>query len=141
MRKKEAIRFCQGEHEQFYYEMLERTKKKDCYHQAFFYVMGITEETRNNIRTVFDFSEGRIRPEGLHAGWQTGSTIRAIRLAFNLWNGYVEEGQEALSTPYGVFDCVCAPYFYEGIKLRYPEYARETPESTKWMDAHEKKER
>ena len=56
-----------------------------------------------------------------------GGTVRLTRLAFNLWTGYVEPGDERMSTPYEIFDCSYAPYFYEAIRQRYPEYCRELP--------------
>ena len=65
--------------------------------------------------------------DGRQEGWQTGGTRRLTHLAFNLWNGYVEPGEERMSTPYEMFDCGYAPYFYEAIKLWYPEYCRELP--------------
>lgn len=119
------IRFASKEHENFYYRMLEKCKRKDSYHCAFFYCIGISETTRDHINRVFDFKEDIIEPEGLQEGWQTGSTVRLTRLAFNLWNGYTEHGEEELSTPYELFDCSYAPYFYEAIKLKYPEYCRD----------------
>ena len=42
-------------------------------------------------------------------------------------NGYAEEGQERYFTPEELFCCEFAPYFMEGIKVRYPEYCRELP--------------
>lgn len=56
--------------------------------------------------------------------------MRVSRLAFNLWNGFAEEGYEALSSPYELFDSNYAPYFYEAIRQRYPEYCRELPAET-----------
>ena len=44
-----------------------------------------------------------------------------------LWNGYAEEGREKYSTPEELFCCEFAPYFMEGIKVRYPEYCRDLP--------------
>jgi len=44
------------EHEQFYYDMLEKSGSMDSYHRAFFYVMGIAGEMRCNIQTLFDFN-------------------------------------------------------------------------------------
>ncbi len=54
-------------------------------------------------------------------------------MAFSLWNGcnYNSEkdiDNEKVSDQYNVseiFSCSYAPYFYEGIKIRYPEYTRE----------------
>lgn len=38
-----------------------------------------------------------------------------------------EEGRERYFTPEELFCCEFAPYFMEGIKVRYPEYCRELP--------------
>ena len=54
-------------------------------------------------------------------------------MAFSLWNrcNYDSENDienEKVSDKYNVseiFCCSYAPYFYEGIKIRYPEYTRE----------------
>ena len=40
-------------------------------------------------------------------------------------DGFTEEGRENLYTPEELFCCGYAPYFMEGIKLRYPEYCRD----------------
>ncbi len=102
----ENIRFSSKEHRAFYAEMLIKTRNDDSYHRALFYAMGICEETRRNIHTLFDFKNGGIDPDGLSAPWQTGCTRRLCRLAFNLWNGWTEEGREQYSAPYELFDCV-----------------------------------
>ena len=121
------IRFASKEHENFFFTMLHKCGNTDCYHRAFFYCVGISDTARNNVGRMFDFKQDCIRPEGLHEGWQTGGTVRLTRLAFNLWNGYTEQGDERMSTPYEIFDCGYAPYFYEAIKMRYPEYCRDLP--------------
>lgn len=121
------IKFTSKEHENFYKEMLQKSGNSDNYHRAFFYCIGISDTTRRNAGRIFDFEQDRIIPEGLHEGWQTGGTVRLTRLAFNLWNGYVEPGEESMSSPYEIFDCNYAPYFYEAIRLRYPEYCMELP--------------
>ena len=120
----ETIRFADREHKAFFTEMLAKTRNNDVYHQAFFYAMGICAKTRRNIHSLFNFKEAGIRPEGLAAPWQTGGTRRLCRLAFNLWNGWTEEGKEQFSAPCELFDCGFAPYFFEAIRLRYPEYCR-----------------
>ena len=121
------IKFTSKEHENFYKTMLQKSGNSDSYHRAFFYCIGISDTTRRNIGRIFDFEHGRIKPDGLHEGWQTGGTVRITRFAFNLWNGYMEQGEERMSTPYEMFDCSYAPYFYETVKLRYPEYCRDLP--------------
>lgn len=121
------IRFASKEHEDFFFSMLKRTGKMDSYHNAFFYCIGISDTTRQNVERIFDFDNHRIKPEGVHEGWQTGGSVRLTRLAFNLWNGYAEKGKERMSTPYELFDCGYAPYFFEAIRLKYPEYCRSIP--------------
>lgn len=118
------VRFIDKEHENFYMSMLSRGGSKDAYHRAFFYTAGIADETRRYIHHLFDFANHCIKPEGLAQSWQTGSTSRLCRLAFNLWNGWTEDEKERLSSPYELFDCTYAPYFFEAIRLRYPEYCR-----------------
>ena len=117
--------FSGEEHRRFFYDCLKRSGSTDLYHQALFYTLGVSPDTRCSIEELFDFEENRIRPEGLHADWQTGGTTRLTRLAFNLWNGYTEPGSERDSSPYWCFDCGFAPYMLEGIRLRYPEYCRD----------------
>ena len=128
-RQMSELRFRSKEHRQFFQEMLERSRYKDCNHQSFFYCVGISESARTNIDRLFDFQRDRIKTDGLHDGWQTGGTIRLTRLAFNLMEGYVEKGQERMYSPYELFDCGYAPYFFEAIRLRYPDYCRDLPRS------------
>ena len=115
------ILFKSKEHEQFFFENLEKSKLKDEYHMAFFYVIGIADSTRQNINRLFDFKEDCIKLEGLHDGWQTGSSAKVSLLAFNLWNGYIAE-DVCRSVPDSLFACSYAKYFVEGLKLRYPTY-------------------
>ncbi|MCL6458585.1 MAG: DUF6075 family protein [Gorillibacterium sp.] len=132
----EAICFADKEHKAFYDHMLAKTGNGDTYHQAFFYTMGICMETRRNINSLFDFKRGSTEPEGLSATWQTGGTRRLCRLAFNLWNGWTEEGKEPYSSPYELFDCGFAPYFLEAIRLRYPEYCRSIERTVPRLSQH-----
>lgn len=118
-------KFASKEHENFYYAMLEKCRNTDSYHRAFFYCMGISDDIRKHIHALFDFKMDCIELDGLNNGFQTGGTKRLTRLAFNLWNGFTEEGNECLSSPSELFDCGYAPYFFEAIRLRYPEYCRE----------------
>jgi hypothetical protein len=116
--------FQDSEHEAFYYRMLAECRCTDSYHRALLYSLGLSQDTRAHIQELFDFSDGGIKPEGLTASWQTGGSLRICRLAFNLWNGWSSIGEERYSTPYELFDCEATPYFFEAIRLRYPEYVR-----------------
>ena len=129
--KGELLRDCGGLLEQMGYEIkvvdLLNMEKSHCYHRAFFYVMGIAPETRSNIRQMFDFKQDCIEPDGMHGGWQTSGTVRVCRLAFNLWNGYTDPEHSNAYSPEDLFCCEFAPYFMEGVKIRYPKYCRELP--------------
>lgn len=125
------IKFRSEAHRDFFLEMMGKCKTNDSYHRAFFYVMGIAGETRANINQMFDFKHDCIEPEGMHGGWQTSGTVRVCHLAFNLWNGYTEKDNKDDFTPYDLFCCEFAPYFMEGIKIKYPEYCKELPNTKK----------
>ncbi len=59
------IQFRNAAHRDFVLENLDKCKVNDCYHRAFFYVMGISEETRMNIGKMFDLRGICIIPEGI----------------------------------------------------------------------------
>ena len=124
---KSEIRFVDRDHLAFYNQTLNQSGNNDPYHKAFFYIMGLSGETRRNIQKIFDFKEDCIRSDCIYDGWQTSGSERLTRLAFNLWNGWNSDGG---ATPYDLFDCEYAPYMMEGIRLRYPEYCRELPPQT-----------
>lgn len=60
------LRFASPEHRDFFLDMMSEARRNDCYHRAFFYVMGIAPETRSNIRQMFDFKQDCIEPDGMH---------------------------------------------------------------------------
>ena len=120
-------------HEDFFYRMLARCDNFDVYHQALAYCLGICEDVRRNIEQVFDFKTGCVNPDCLRHGWITSGSARVLRMAFNLYcNGTpsvedMESTDEKLSEcrSYAADDLFCcsyARYFWEAIKLRYPEY-------------------
>ena len=121
----EIIKFNSEAHELFYKEMRTLTNQTDVYYKAFFYCMGICETTRKHIEDLFDFKEGGIMPEHLHQPFQTGTSYKVTRMAYNLWNGFVEEGAESLTTPSSIFACEYGEEFHQAIKIRFPEYYRE----------------
>ncbi len=125
--------FTNEEHEKFYYEKLEQARYQDCYHKALIYTLGISEDTRNHFDQIYDIKSGDIQTECLHQGWQTSGSVRVVRLAFNLYTDGMPSVDDYESRDeqirecreYSVSDIFCcgyAMYFWEGIKLRYPEY-------------------
>lgn len=107
--------------------------KTDVYYKALVYIFSICPETRRHFKRVFDLEKGEINVDSLGEAWQTGSSKKVTRMAFSLWNecNYdsiedFENGEiSRIYNPSEIFSCGYAPYFYEEIKLRYPEYTME----------------
>jgi hypothetical protein len=132
------MRFYDTKHENIFYDLIKRMNNTDCYHSAVAYLIGLDTVCREHIESLYDFDEACIKPSALSEAWQTGTSRKTTRLMFNLWNGYCSDGEtytdadgyesDLPSRMYAVdeiFCCGYAPYFYEAIKLRYPEYASE----------------
>lgn len=128
-----SILFASEEHEKFYYEKLEEVRMQDVYHKALCYCLGINTDTRQNVNRIYDFKSGLVKPECLMEGWQTSGSMRVIRMAFNLYcNGTpsvsdYDDADEKLRecSMYSVeelFCCGYAPYFWQAVQIRYPEY-------------------
>ncbi|MGI6498960.1 MAG: DUF6075 family protein [Oscillospiraceae bacterium] len=117
--------FLDEAHNDFFRKIMERThSQNDPYHLALFYTLGLSDDTRRNIADLYDFAEKGIETEGLYKCWQTSGTLRITRLAFNLYNGWNGESGGELAgyyTPYELFCDGKALYFFEAIKLLYPE--------------------
>lgn len=118
--------FYNSEHEDFYNEKLQLLSSNDVYRQSMFYLLGLTEETRNNFNKIYDVKEKLIKTEVFNEAWQTSTTLIITRLAFNLYNGYVgenDEENEEIAINYAVDNIFCqkefAPYFYEAIRIRF----------------------
>lgn len=131
------MKFINEEHESFFNEKLKQYKRTggsiDCYCLPTFYLLGLCADTRSQFSTLFDMKDQSVRIEGLHASWQTGTSLKICRLAFNLWNGHCYEQGQSLGEENKVSDCFAidnifccsyAEYFFEAIRLRYPEYCK-----------------
>ena len=129
-----TITFKSKEHEKFYMEYLEKCRYQDVYHQALVYCLGIDRDTRENVNKIYNFKTGYVKTECLQEGWQTSGSAKVVRMAFNLYcNGTpsVDDEQDTEEQVdecrrYSVEDLFCccyAPYFWQAIQIRYPEYA------------------
>ena len=128
------IIFINDAHEKFYYEKLGEVRRQDVYHKALIYCLGIDADTRQHIKAIYEFKTGSIKIECLEQGWQTSGSMRATRMAFNLYcNGtpsihnYKKLSVQLLEcqkyTVEDLFCCEYAPFFWQAVQLRYPEYA------------------
>lgn len=119
--------FYEKEHRSFFMKMLMKIQKIDAYHVALMYTLGISKDTRGHIENLYDFKEMRIKPEGLFEGWQTYKSQRVTAFAFNLYNnGNLSPDEHLMKCiKYAVEDisyCLYSFYFWQAVKLRYPEY-------------------
>ena len=116
--EKENINFISEAHEKFYYEKIQKVREAD----------------GRNVDKIYNFKTGCVKPECLHEGWQTSGSAKVVRMAFNLYcNGTpsVDDEQDTEEQVdecrrYSVEDLFCccyAPYFWQAIQIRYPEYA------------------
>lgn len=130
------MKFIDNEHRSFWnekYEIMQKYGKTDVYYKAIVYILGVCLETRKHFERIFNLEKGEINVNSLDEAWQTGSSEKVTRMAFSLWNECNYDSIEDFENgkvskkynPSEIFSCGYAPYFYEGIKLRYPEYTRE----------------
>ena len=120
-------KFYDTRHKQDFLDVLRMMKSQDCYHQAVAYLLTLDVAIRAHINDVFDFADDCVKVNtALSHGWQTGTSRKSTRLRMNLWNGHCSDYDE-VSANYAVdeiFCCGYAPYYWEAIKLRYPEYCQ-----------------
>ena len=130
------MKFIDKEHKEFWNKKLiemQALEKTDVYYKSIVYTLGICETTRNNFEKIFNLKLGEINIDVINDSFQTSESEKVTRLAFSLWNNCkydseqdIEDGK--LSSNYNVGEIFCssfAPYFYEAIKVRYPEFTRE----------------
>lgn len=132
--------FKDDRHENAFYQILDRMQLSysDPERTALAYLLALNEDCRSHINDLYDFEERVILPEGLDQEWQTHTSLKTTRLAFNLYNGYCYDGQTYTDPegyendlpskyycPVYLFACSYGPYYWEAIKIRYPEYTKE----------------
>ena len=121
-KKEQTINFISEAHEKFYYEKLKEVRYQDVYHKALCYCLGISDDTRRNINSIYDFQSGCVKTECLHEGWQTSGSMKVVRMAFNLYcNGtpsvddYTKTEEQVNEcrqyTVEDLFCCAYAPFF------------------------------
>lgn len=89
-----------------------------------FYLLSLAAEIDFDvIHGAYNFKDRVIKPQCPEAPWQTSSMLKTVRLAFNLWNGFMQEGREVFSTPYEIFEIsnmlnspFCPFVYYVGTK-------------------------
>ena len=130
------MKFIDSKYREFFndkYKELQRLGKTDVYYKSIVYILGICETTRDNFDKIFDLKNGEININSINGAYQTSTSEKVTRMSFSLWNRCNYDSEEDIEdervslkyNPSEIFNCSYAPYFYEGIKIRYPEYTKE----------------
>jgi len=116
-------------HKAIYEEICGQMRYIDTYHQALAYLISLDNVCRQHIGDIYDVSTDGIMLDAIHKGWQTSTSAKTTRLAFNLWNGLAadisedgkmfEEHSGAMYTVAEIFDSPYSQYYWQAIKLRY----------------------
>lgn len=133
------MKFYDDEHKKFWNNKLQEMTtlgKTDVYYRSLVYVLEICSVTREYFNDIFNLKKGEINIDSLQSAYQTSTSAKTTRMAFSLWKRCLFDSTEDIEnnkyspyyTPSEIFCCSYAPYFYEGIKIRYPEYTREKNE-------------
>ena len=126
------IRFADEAHKDFYMEM-SQILMPDVYLRALIYTLGLCHDTRRHFNSIYNRSKRRINLNAIHEPWQTGTSLKVTRLAFQLFTGTTPTAlicdgpdiEECIRySVSNIFCCCYAPYFFVAIYLRYPEYIR-----------------
>ena len=127
----EKVKFIDAEHKLFYEQKLKEIgNTTDVYYKSIIYTLAICPVTREHFSDIFDLKKGEINIDSLQKGYQTGSSAKVTRLAFSLWNRCNYDCTEDIENhkpsiyynPSEIFCCSYAPYFWQAIQIRYPEY-------------------
>ena len=134
-KKSQTIKFRDGDHERNYNFILDMMPYSDIERKALAYLFALDTVCFEHIRELYDFSDNRILLSGLDKGWQTGTSGRTTRLAFNLYNSHCSDGEtyigsdgieeslpSAYYSPAYLFCCEYAKYYVEALKIRFPEW-------------------
>ena len=117
--------FYDDKHKEVYEMICNKMHRLDCYRQSIAYLIALDSVTREHINDLYDFTENCIKLDGIHKAWQTGTSQKTTRLAFNLWNGLCsDDGEYNSSSRYyavdEIFSCSeYAQYYYNAIQIRF----------------------
>lgn len=122
------MKFRTSEHKKAYYSLLKRmgtADNKDVYRQALAYLLTLDTVCCEHIDQLYIFEDCCIMLTALERGWQTDTSLKTTRLAFNLFTSgtaWCPDEDIRYCAVADIFCCSYAPYYWEAIKLLYPEY-------------------
>ncbi len=118
------MKFKDEYHETLFWVIMEKMNRKDVYHKSLAYLIALDDVCRNHVEDMYDFKTRCIK-KCLGKAWQTSTSIKTTLLAFNLFTDgtmWCPKDLKGCCTPSDIFCCSYAPYYWEAVKIRYPEY-------------------
>lgn len=113
-------------HAAAYSDFCKKMSYLDCYHASLAYLLALDPVLRQRVDSVYNFKHDCIKLESLSASWQTDTSKKTTRLAFNLWNGCCSDSGEIYSddsssyfTPSRLFDSEYSKFYLVAIQLRF----------------------
>ena len=116
------VNFIDNDHKSFFYSKLNKLQvlgKTDVYYLSLVYTLSICETTREHFSNIFNIEKGEINLDAIKAGWQTGTSEKVTRMAFNLWNHSI---------------------MFDSEQIRYPEYTKVFENNVKFNKEHKEDE-
>ena len=86
--------FYDEEHEELFNKLCKKMPYLDGYHLSLAYLLTMDSVLRHHIGALYDVKKDVIIFEGLSKPFQTSTSLKTTRLAFNLWNGTVYESDD-----------------------------------------------
>lgn len=114
-------------HKTRFITLSKKIKILDVYHKSLIYLIALNVDCYRNIDDIYDIKNDVIKKTGIKKNWQTSTSKRVTRLAFNLWNNTIEKANAEEYTPCNIFCDPNAEYYMQAIKIRFPEMFNKNP--------------
>lgn len=122
------MKFKDEYHETLFWVIMQKMNRNDVYHQSVAYLIALDDVCRDHVEEIYDFEEQCINPECIDKARQTGTSRKTTRLAYNLYTDstyWCNDDEVSYCSVSDIFCCSYAPYYWEAVKIRYPEYTNE----------------
>ncbi len=126
-KKNPPIKFRDEAHKANYNFILDMMPCSDPERKALAYLFAVDTVCYEHIRELYDFERDCIKPDALDKDWQTGTSCKTTKLAFNLYNSFCSDSFEndlpsVSFTPAELFCSEYAGYYAEALRIRFAEY-------------------
>lgn len=117
------IKFRDTAHRDFFLENMMKCRVNDCYHRAFFYVMGIASETRANINQMFNSRRTASSQRVCTAAGRQAEQSRSAILLLTFGTGMQRKGGNGISRQRSCFAVSLLPTLWRVSRSDTPNIA------------------